>query len=196
MARRIRIVATIVAMALVASIMCIGIYAATQVSVNGSGTISMTAKDVAATVKGTQQYNSEAVTDLGTVEFALNGTEIEGTLNLKDTITFTSVNDTATIKLTVKNGFADKESNNVKATLTLTIPEEADYTVTVDDTAYTNAVTKTTKGTTDAVFTIKISMKETSQEADFSNTFAFKLDLEKAVEYNIGVKFGRGSVVP
>lgn len=81
MARRIRIVATIVAMALVASIMCIGIYAATQVSVNGSGTISMTAKDVAATVKGTQQYNSEAVTDLGTVEFALNGTEIEGTLN-------------------------------------------------------------------------------------------------------------------
>ena len=100
MARRIRIVATIVAMALVASIMCIGIYAATQVSVNGSGTISMTAKDVAATVKGTQQYNSEAVTDLGTVEFALNGTEIEGTLNLKDTITFTSVNDTATIKLT------------------------------------------------------------------------------------------------
>lgn len=182
MARRIRIVATIVAMALVASIMCIGIYAATQVSVNGSGTISMTAKDVAATVKGTQQYNSEAVTDLGTVEFALNGTEIEGTLNLKDTITFTSVNDTATIKLTVKNGFADKESNNVKATLTLTIPEEADYTVTVGDTAYTNAVTKTTKGTTDAVFTIKISMKETSQEADFSNTFAFKLDLEKAVE--------------
>ena len=182
MARRIRIVATIVAMALVASIMCIGIYAATQVSVNGSGTISMTAKDVAATVKGTQQYNSEAVTDLGTVEFALNGTEIEGTLNLKDTITFTSVNDTATIKLTVKNGFADKESNNVKATLTLTIPEEADYTVTVDDTAYTNAVTKTTKGTTDAVFTIKISMKETSQEADLSNTFAFKLDLEKAVE--------------
>ena len=70
----------------------------------------------------------------------------------------------------------------MKATLTLTIPEEADYTVTVDDTAYTNAVTKTTKGTTDAVFTIKISMKETSQEADFSNTFAFKLDLEKAVE--------------
>ena len=58
----------------------------------------------------------------------------------------------------------------------------SDYTVTVDDTAYTNAVTKTTKGTTDAVFTIKISMKETSQEADFSNTFAFKLDLEKAVE--------------
>lgn len=47
MARRIRIVATIVAMALAASIMCIGIYAATQVSINGSGTISMTAKDVA-----------------------------------------------------------------------------------------------------------------------------------------------------
>lgn len=181
MARRIRIVATIVAMALVASIMCIGIYAATQVSVNGSGTISMTAKDVAATVKGTQQYNSEAVTDLGTVEFALNGTETEGTLNLKDTISFTSVNDTATIELTVKNGFADKESNNVKATLTLTIPEDAGYTVKVNDAAYTAAVTETTEGETDVVFTIKISMKETSQEKDFSNNFAFKLDLEKAV---------------
>lgn len=182
MARRIRIVATIVAMALVASIMCIGIYAATQVSVNGSGTVSMTAKDVAATVKGTQQYNSEATTDLGTVEFALNGTETEGTLNLKDTITFTSVNDTATIKLTVKNGFADKESNNVKATLTLTIPEDAGYTVKVNDVAYREApVIETTEGEADAVFTIVISVKETSQEADFLDNFAFKLDLEKAV---------------
>lgn len=180
MARRIRIVATIVAMALVASIMCIGIYAATQVSVNGSGTISMTAKDVAATVTGEKGKNEDGLTQFGTQTFDVSSATESYEWNL-DEINFTTVNDTATIKLTVKNGFADKESNNVKATLTLTIPEEADYTVTVDDTAYTNAVTKTTKGTTDAVFTIKISMKETSQEADFSNTFAFKLDLEKAV---------------
>lgn len=181
MARRIRIVATIVAMALVASIMCIGIYAATQVSVNGSGTISMTAKDVAATVTGTQQYNSNAAIDLDPVEFVLNGTETEGTMNLKDTITFTSVNDTATIELTVQNDFVDNVNNNVKATLTLTIPEDAGYTVKVDNTEYENAVTKTTEGETDAVFTIVISVKETSQEADFSNLFTFKLDLEKAV---------------
>ena len=180
MARRIRIGATIVAMALVASIMCIGIYAATQVSVNGSGTISMTAKDVAATVTGEKGKNEDGLTQFGTQTFDVSSATESYEWNL-DEINFTTVNDTATIKLTVKNGFADKESNNVKATLTLTIPEEADYTVTVDDTAYTNAVTKTTKGTTDAVFTIKISMKETSQEADFSNTFAFKLDLEKAV---------------
>lgn len=167
-------------MALAASIMCIGIYAATQVSVNGSGTISMTAKDVAATVTGEKGKNEDGLTQFGTQTFDVSSATESYEWNL-DEINFTSVNDTATIELTVKNGFADKESNNVKATLTLTIPEEADYTVTVDDTAYTNAVTKTTKGTTDAVFTIKISMKETSQEADFSNTFAFKLDLEKAV---------------
>lgn len=160
--------------------MCIGIYAATQVSVNGSGTISMTAKDVAATVTGEKGKNEDGLTQFGTQTFDVSSATESYEWNL-DEINFTSVNDTATIELTVKNGFADKESNNVKATLTLTIPEEADYTVTVDDTAYTNAVTKTTKGTTDAVFTIKISMKETSQEADFSNTFAFKLDLEKAV---------------
>ncbi len=69
----------------------------------------------------------------------------------------------------------------MKATLTLTIPEDAGYTVKVNDAAYTAAVTETTEGETDVVFTIKISMKETSQEKDFSNNFAFKLDLEKAV---------------
>lgn len=181
MARRIRIVATIVAMALVASIMCIGIYAATQVSVNGSGTISMTAKDVAATVTGTQQYNSNAAIDLDPVEFVLNGTETESTMNLKNTITFTSVNDTATIELTVQNNFVDNVNNNVKATLTLTIPDDAGYTVEVNDAEYTAPVTETTVGEADAVFTIVISVKETSQEADFSNAFAFELDLEKAV---------------
>lgn len=178
MARRIRIVATIVAMALAASIMCIGIYAATQVSINGSGTISMTAKDVAATVTGEKGKNEEGLTQFGTQTFDVSSNTESYEWSLGE-INFTTVNDTETIQLTVKNNFSNKESNNVKATLTLTIPEDAGYVVEVNDAAYTAAVTETTEGETDVVFTIKISMKETSQEKDFSNNFAFKLDLEK-----------------
>ena len=180
MARRIRIVATIVAMALAASIMCIGIYAATQVSINGSGTISMTAKDVAATVTGEKGKNEEGLTQFGTQTFDVSSNTESYEWSLGE-INFTTVNDTETIQLTVKNNFSNKESNNVKATLTLTIPEDAGYVVEVNDAAYTAAVTETTEGETDVVFTIKISMKETSQEKYFSNNFAFKLDLEKAV---------------
>ena len=182
MTRKIRIGSTIAAIVLVAAVLCVGIYAATQVAINGSGNVTLEAKDVAATVSGTKQTTGEeSPTSLGeSIVIAKDDDGADKTMTLGD-IKFTSVNDSCTIVLTVANGFDDKENNNVNAVLTVDVHENAGYAVKVNESEYVGAVTLATNGDNAAIFTIVISVADNADEEGFdAQSFGFTLTLTKA----------------
>ena len=166
MKRKIRLMTTIVAMCMVVLIMSMGIYAATQVTIGGTGSITFTQlSDVSANVT----YSYGATGD--TVEYTLadDQTHLGTQVSLKDdsaNITFDSAEDDYTYSFTIENTFDGNYSINAAFSQSLTGANTSSVsgsfiTMTTNYTLTTDGVAGAPTALTEADKTIEIPKGET-----------------------------------
>ena len=135
--RRFRIICTVIAMVLVTIMMSVGIYAASQGVINGSGTVTFKAQDVFATVTTVKQKNSETEQNLDKITFnaTTNPGEATSTKNLSvGDFAFTKATDVWVLKLSITNDFTEGSNagvalNHVADTIQVTNTEYKDYVI-------------------------------------------------------------------
>lgn len=191
--RRFRIICTVIAMVLVAIMMSVGIYAASQGVINGSGTVTFKAEDVFATVTTTKQKNSESELNLDTITF--NATTNPGedismkNLSVGD-FAFTKATDVWVLKLSITNDFAEGSNagvglNHVANTIQVTNTEYKDYvifTVTASDNITDDRVLQ--PGETGTI-TIEIKLNTASEGAQTGIAgigFTFSVTLDRQTQ--------------
>lgn len=175
MKRKIRILSTVATMALVATVMCVGIYAATRVDITGSGSITFTATDVYADVTIVQS-------GAGTVYTNSFGKDQAPGAELSDTVKFATfaidpATRQATVTITVKNNF--ETDTAIKATVTAEAKKDGvTYDgVTIDVSGET---TIAAAGTETITVTIGLTDDAVKNGVDEGVTFEFTLSLERA----------------
>ncbi len=178
MKRNIRIASTITTMLLVVAIMCVGIFAATQISVTGNGTLTFSAQDVYATVTVDNQEAGEGVTE-GVRTWTFDKDTAPGE-SATESLTFSPISvdpttRTATVKVTVKNDFSADSGIGISAALSVTSNDTELVTVSGAETA------TVAQGATKE-FTVTFTLTDKAVEAGLGEgvTFAFSLTLTRA----------------
>lgn len=176
MKRRIRIITTAVSICLVFAVMCIGIYAAKQVTINGEGgTLSFNADNVLATVtlKQGDFSDEEQKVEIGE-EHA--GT---GSFTFKD-VTFATTQEEKTFQVVVKNDFAEGSNIKISSKLTASV-SDGNFEVTInngtDDIA--SATAQEVSVGTDLTYTVTVKFVGAADKIA-SGTLTFSLELTKA----------------
>ncbi len=182
MKRTARIVTTVAAIALTIIIMCVGIFAATKVTLNsGSSTISFTATDVSATVKATKRMG--ATTAATALEIPNGGVyapsfetqqEYTGTVEIGN-IDFTDPTDEFILEIEVQNTFST--GVYVGAVLTVDYTDTNGYitvVTTTDAVAYTSGSTHVIAAAQKVLFrvTIKITQDVAKRNEVITNGFS------------------------
>ncbi len=182
MKRTARIATTIAAIALTVVIMCVGILAATKVTLNsGNSNISFTATDVSATVSATKRMG--ATTAPTALEVPNGGVyapsfetqkEYSGTIEIGN-IDFTDPTDEFILEIEVKNTFSS--GVYVGAVLTVDYTDTNGYltmVTTTDANAYTSGTTYSIAAAQKVLFrvTIKITQDETKRNEVITNGFS------------------------
>ena len=129
MRRKVRIFSTIVSLALVLAVMCVGIWAASSVTLSSTGTLTFNPTDVNATVAfadagGTKQVN------FGQESYSFDETTTAESHSV--TFTFTEANkttDTWVFTVTVTNTFAAGSDITIDSKLTATVSAESNFEV-------------------------------------------------------------------
>ncbi len=181
MKRTVRIVTTLAAIALTIVIICVGIYAATKITLNsGSSTISFTATDVSATVKA--QKKMGATTAPTTLTIPNNGVfepgfetqkEFSDTIDVGN-IDFTDPTDEFILEIEVKNTFTS--GVYIGAVLTAEFTDEKGFltmVTTADSNSYTSGSTHSIAAAQKVLFriTIKITQDETKRNDVITHGF-------------------------
>ena len=171
MKKRIRIISTVLSLVLVVATLCVGIWAATQVSVTGSGNLSFTGSDVYATV--TLESSSGVTFDASatkTITF-VPGTQTQDNIAVAG-LEFTSSDMTAkTFTVKVKNDF---QSDSIDVVLTATVEESKPFTASVSE-----SDTATVAAAGEKTFTVTITYTGQASGSDDTATFNFNLSLTK-----------------
>lgn len=171
MKKRIRIISTVLSLVLVVATLCVGIWAATQVSVTGSGNLSFTGSDVYATV--TLESSSGVTFDASatkTITF-VPGTQTQDNIAVAG-LEFTSSDMTAkTFTVKVKNDF---QSDSIDVVLTATVQESKPFTASVSESG-----TATVAAAGEKTFTVTITYTGQASGSDDTATFNFELELTK-----------------
>lgn len=176
MKRRIRIITTAVSICLVFAVMCIGIYAATQVTINGTGgKLSFNADNVLATVTLKQGDFSESDQKVSIEE----GYEGPGSFTFKD-VTFATTQEEKTFQVVVKNDFAEGSNIKISSKLTASV-SDGNFEVTInngtDDIA--SATAQEVSVGTDLTYTVTVKFVGAADKIA-SGTLTFSLELTKA----------------
>lgn len=171
MKKRIRIISTVLSLVLVVATLCVGIWAATQVSVTGSGNLSFTGSDVYATV--TLESSSGVTFDASatkTITFK-QGTQTQNNIAVAG-LEFTSSDPTTkTFTVKVKNDF---QSDSIDVVLTATVEESKPFTASVSESG-----TATVAAAGEKTFTVTITYTGEASGSDDTATFNFNLSLTK-----------------
>lgn len=171
MKKRIRIISTVLSLVLVVATLCVGIWAATQVSVTGSGNLSFTGSDVYATV--TLESSSGVTFDASatkTITFK-PGTQTQNNIAVAG-LEFTSSDMTAkTFTVKVKNDF---QSDSIDVVLTATVEESKPFTASVSESG-----TATVAAAGEKTFTVTITYTGEASGSDDTAMFNFNLSLTK-----------------
>ena len=179
MRRKVRIASTVVSMLLVAAIMCVGVFAATQVTMNGEGKITFTAEDVFATVTIDNQADGEGVSD-GVRTWTFDATNNPGT-SLTESLNFKSMaidpaTYSTTLTITVKNNL---EAGGEAIAANLAVTSNNTELVTVESTpSYTIEA-----GAEATTITVKFNLTEKAKQQGLGAdgvTFDFVLTLARA----------------
>lgn len=180
MRKKFRIFSTITAMVLVVLVMCVGIWAATQATVSGTGNLIFTTSgDVQAivTIKSDDAIikNPEGEDYLSEWKIAFNGSEssINETISFKE-LSFSSSKKTYTFNILVENDYDNKDDNKLTSSLATSIGEGAnDYEI-------ESSVVGTEAANENSVsYTVTISYKGNYEET-VSGTFSFSLKIGNA----------------
>lgn len=177
MKRKIRILSTVATMALVATVMCVGIYAATRVDITGSGSITFTATDVYANVTIVQGADEVYSRSFGKDENP--GAELSDTVTFK-TFAIDPETRKATVTITVENNFETETA--IKATVTAEAKKgDATYdgvTIAVSGEAGVTTIAAADTGT--ITVTIGLTDAAVKNGVDEGVTFEFTLSLVRA----------------
>lgn len=174
MKKRIRIISTVLSLVLVVATLCVGIWAATQVSVTGSGNLSFTGSDVYATVTLESSESSSVTFDSSatkTITFK-PGTQTQNNIAVAG-LEFTS-SDMMTAKtftVKVKNDF---QSDSINVVLTATVEESKPFTASVSESG-----TATVAAAGEKTFTVTITYTGEASGSDDTAMFNFNLSLTK-----------------
>lgn len=174
MKKRIRIISTVLSLVLVVATLCVGIWAATQVSVTGSGNLSFTGSDVYATVTLESSESSSVTFDSSatkTITFK-PGTQTQNNIAVAG-LEFTSSDMTAkkTFTVKVKNDF---QSDSINVVLTATVEESKPFTASVSESG-----TATVAAAGEKTFTVTITYTGQASGSDDTAMFNFNLSLTK-----------------
>lgn len=177
MKRNIRIVSTLTTMLLVIAIMCVGIFAATQINVTGNGTLTFSAEDVYATVTVDHQAEGDGGVKTWTFDKDTDpGIEMTESLHFAD-IAVDRATRTATVTVTVQNDFGADTGIKISAALVVTSNTEF-VTVSGTETATVSAGEENKKTFT-VTFTLTDKAIEEGLGAD-GGEFTFSLTLTRA----------------
>lgn len=177
MKRKIRILSTVATMALVATVMCVGIYAATRVDITGSGSITFTATDVYADVTIVQGADEVYSRSFGKDENP--GAVMSETVDFQ-TFAIDPATRQATVTITVKNNF--EADTAIEATVTAEAKKDgATYDgVTIAVSGEAGVTTIAAAGTETITVTIGLTDDAVKNGVDEGVTFEFTLSLERA----------------
>lgn len=179
MRKKFRIFSTLTAMVLVVIVMCVGIWAASQATITGSGSLSFTgASDVKATVTISSKDGS-IIDGSQSREFKFDGSESSSTSNQTFSfgqLVFSSGKKSYSFTITIQNDFTNKVANKLSSKLVITGVTEP-FTVTVDPTDY-----KDEKEVSSSVltYTVTISYSGDYEESASANDLSVMLTLTKA----------------
>lgn len=138
MRRKFRIFSTLTAMVLVLIVMCVGIWAATQITIQGSGNVSFVAKDVMAKVsifvddsdspfyEKTFNQDSEGLDNIGMPNFEFENSE---------------AGKSHTLKVKIENMYESSISINAYVGCAVPDPYTDDFTISILDSTSNNIYT-------------------------------------------------------
>ena len=179
MRKKFRIFSTLTAMVLVVIVMCVGIWAASQATITGSGSLSFTgASDVKATVTISSQDGSSIIDGSQSKEFKFDGSESSPS-NQEFSfgqLVFSSGKKSYSFTITIQNDFTDKVANKLSSKLEITGVTEP-FTVTVDPADYT---AEKEVSSSDLTYTVTITYSGNYEESASANDLSVMLTLTKA----------------
>lgn len=179
MRKKFRIFSTLTAMVLVVIVMCVGIWAASQATITGFGSLSFTgASDVKATVTISSQDGS-IIDGSQSREFKFDGSESSSPSNQTFSfgqLVFSSGKKSYSFTITIQNDFTDKVANKLSSKLEITGVTEP-FTVTVDPTDYT---AEKEVSSSELTYTVTISYSGDYEESASANGLSVMLTLTKA----------------
>lgn len=185
MKRRIRIITTAVSICLVFAVMCIGIYAAAQVSLTGQGgTLSFNSEHVQATVvvKNTEGKLLSVPDETGETYTYNQSGKADNTVTITGH-SFTAVNETVSFTVAVTNGFAEGTSSNIKSVFTASVKGtngfKVDITAADDAEGSYNAEGNTIAPAKTLTYTVTVTYTG-AENVSANDTFSFSLTLTKA----------------
>ncbi len=177
MRRKVRIFSTIVSLALVLAVMCVGIWAASSVTLSSTGTLTFNPTDVNATVAfadagGTKQVN------FGQESYSFDETTTAESHSV--TFTFAEANkttDTWVFTVTVTNTFAAGSDITIDSKLTATVSAESNFEVKIKVGEKDAQATEVVMQGTPVVYTITVSVKDSAPAKAFTDNLTFSLNL-------------------
>ena len=177
MRRKVRIFSTIVSLALVLAVMCVGIWAASNVTLSSTGTLVFNPTDVNATVAFANAGGTKTVS-FGQASYSFD----ETTENESHSVAFTfaeanKTTDTWIFTVTVTNDFAADSNITIDSKLTATVSAESNFEVEIKVGEGTAQATEVVAQGTPVVYTITVSVKDIAPAKAFTDNLTFSLNL-------------------
>ena len=178
MRRKVRIFSTIVSLALVLAVMCVGIWAASSVTLSSmDGVLTFNPTDVNATVAFADADGTKTVS-FGQESYSFNETTTAESHSV--TFTFAEANrktDTWVFTVTVTNTFAADSNITIDSKLTATVSEQSNFKVEITVGEEAAQATEVVTQGTPVVYTITVSVKDSAPAKAFTDSLNFSLNL-------------------
>ena len=177
MRRKVRIFSTIVSLALVLAVMCVGVWAASNVTLSSTGTLTFKPTDVNATVAFANACGTKQVS-FGQESYSFD--ETTTTESHSVTFTFAEANkttDTWVFTVTVTNTFAAGSDITIDSKLTATVSAESNFEVKIKVGEKDAQATEVVMQGTPVVYTITVSVKDSAPAKAFTDNLTFSLNL-------------------
>lgn len=186
MRKKVRIFSTLVSLALVLAVMCVGIWAASKAEIGSTATLSFNPTDVNATVAFADGNSDKTVSffsdaqkqnALTTLSYDENNTDDVNDTFYMEFAPLNRTSQTWVFTVTVTNDFATGSSITIDSKLSATVSENSSFSVDIKVGDQTAEATEVVSVGTPLVYTITISVKDDAPISSFSDTLTFSLEL-------------------
>lgn len=186
MRKKVRIFSTLVSLALVLAVMCVGIWAASKAEIDSTATLSFNPTDVNATVAFADGNGNKTVSffsddqkqnALTTLSYDENDTDDVNDTFYMEFAPLNRTSQTWIFTVTVTNDFAEGSSITIDSKLSAKVSENSNFSVDIKAGDQTAKTTEVVSVGTPLVYTITISVKDGAPISTFSDSLMFSLEL-------------------
>lgn len=186
MRKKVRIFSTLVSLALVLAVMCVGIWAASKAEIGSTATLNFNPTDVNATVTFADGNGDKTVSffsddqkqnALTTLSYDENDTDDVNDTFYMEFAPLNRTSQTWIFTVTVTNDFAEGSSITIDSKLSATVSENSNFSVDIKVGDQTAETTEVVSVGTPLVYTITISVKDGAPISTFSDNLTFSLEL-------------------